>query len=305
MDGETLAAGWFVGHDAAAVDHADDARHLHAAGGADRFSNTTRGCELDAQGEFATRRNGTNIFRRVFSLSLKLLAALALLAAVTARADAPAQSAELAAKKTDDGILFQCSAPGATAVYLAGDFNSWAEANNGVISDEKYKMSGPDSDGLWRKTVTLTPGVHKFKFSIGGTAEGWFAPEWAAKDSEGNGLITVAEDGAVSTHAPTSAAVTPEEKSADASGAKTTFTVTAPDATTVYLAGDFNGWGDNKDGVVADAKYAMIKGEDGIWKTVVALPAGKHAYKFVVDGNKWEADPTAPDKDADGNSVVR
>lgn len=127
------------------------------------------------------------ILRRIFSLSLKLAAGLFLLAALRARADAPAPNADVAAKKTRDDILFRYSAPGAAAVYLAGDFNNWADANHGVISD---------------------------------------------------------------------------------------------------------------------AKYVMIKGEDDVWKTEMALSPGKHSYKFVVNGNQWETDPNAPDKDADGNSVV-
>lgn len=234
---------------------------------------------------------------------------LLVLTAVAARADAPAQSADLAPKKTDGGILFQCSAPGAAAVYLAGDFNSWAEANNGAISDAKYKMDGPDANGLWRKVVTLTPGEHKFKFSVGGTAEGWFAPDWAKKDSEGNALITVTDDGSVAGETP---AANPETTPAPAAAAgsenkgwqSVTFHFTAPDASTVYLAGDFNTWGENKEGVISDPKYAMTKGDGGVWQMELTMSPGKHSYKFVVDGSKWENDPDAPEKDASGNSVV-
>ncbi len=221
-----------------------------------------------------------------------------------ASADAPAQSADLAAKKTDGGILFQCSAPDASAVYLAGDFNSWAENVNGVISDAKYKLDGPDANGVWQKTVTLTPGAHKFKFNIGGTVEGWLAPEWAPHDAEGNALITIADDGSVSSAAPAAATETPAEKSADASGQKVTFHFTAADASTVYLAGDFNTWGENKDGVVSKPEAAMTKGEGGVWEKEMTLSPGRHSYKFVVDGSRWENDPNTPEKDAQGNSVV-
>ena len=40
-----------------------------------------------------------------------------------APAQVTAQSKDLIPQKTDKGVLFQCSAPGATSVYLAGDFN--------------------------------------------------------------------------------------------------------------------------------------------------------------------------------------
>jgi cyclomaltodextrinase / maltogenic alpha-amylase / neopullulanase len=221
-------------------------------------------------------------------------------------ADSPAQSADLAAKKTDAGVLFQCSAPGASAVYLAGDFNRWAENTNGVINDAKYQMEGPDVNGIWQKTVTLTPGQHKFKFNIGGTLQGWLAPEWAQKDADGNAQITIAEDGSVAGSPPaTAASAAPEQKTADANGGqKVTFHFTAPDASAVYVAGDFNTWGENKGGAVSKSEAAMTKGEGGVWEKEMTLTPGPHSYKFVVDGNRWENDPNAPEKDAQGNSVI-
>ncbi len=75
------------------------------------------------------------------------------------------------------------------------------------------------------------------------------------------------------------------------------FTYTAPNATTVTWAGEFNGWN-------ATAN-PMVKGADGVWSVTLALPAGTHPYKFVVDG-QWFADPengvTAGEF---GNSVVK
>ncbi|MDQ3197596.1 MAG: glycogen-binding domain-containing protein [Verrucomicrobiota bacterium] len=221
-----------------------------------------------------------------------------------ASADTPAQSSDLAAKKTDDGILFQCHAPDATAVYLAGDFNNWADNTEGVISDEKYKMEGPDANGIWKKTVTLSPGQRKFKFNVGGSKEGWFGPEWATPDSEGNGLITITESGDVAETSAASSATTPAPASEDKAGQKVTFQFTAPDASNVYLAGDFNGWAENKDGTVSDSKYALTKGDDGVWRTEVELAPGRHSYKFVVDGSRWEADPNTSEKDESGNSFV-
>lgn len=188
----------------------------------------------------------------------------------------------------------------------AGDFNSWAENTNGVISDAKYTLDGPDANGIWQKTVTLAPGAHKFKFNIGGTVEGWLAPEWAPHDAEGNALITIADDGSVSGSSPTTApSAAPESESADASAGHTvTFHFTAADASTVYLVGDFNTWGENKDGVVSKPEAAMTKGEGGVWEKEKTLTPGRHSYKFVVDGSRWENDPNTPEKDEQGNSVV-
>jgi hypothetical protein len=75
------------------------------------------------------------------------------------------------------------------------------------------------------------------------------------------------------------------------------FTYTDPNAGTVVWAGEFNGWNASANPMVKDAK--------GVWSVVMALPAGEHQYKLVVDG-QWVADPengaTAGDM---GNSVVR
>jgi len=56
------------------------------------------------------------------------------------------------------------------------------------------------------------------------------------------------------------------------------FAFRAPDAKEVFLAGEFNGW-DNQ-------SLPMKKYKDGIWKTKVKLPPGRHEYKFFAD-NAW------------------
>jgi hypothetical protein len=257
--------------------------------------------------KFMNRLRHPTLFRRdlhlraaIFSRAILLLA----LGAGPALAESPKQGSELVAKKTDGGILFQCSAPGASAVYLAGDFNNWADNSDGVISDAKHKMDGPDANGVWQKTVSLSPGAHKFKFNLGGSKEGWFAPEWAKQDNDGNGLIEISDAGDVAGLAAASAPTASEPKTEEQGGQKVTFHFTARDASTVYLAGDFNNWADNKEGAVSDSKCAMTKGDDGVWKTEATLTPGRHSYKFVVDGSHWENDPGTSEKDSSGNSVV-
>ena len=64
----------------------------------------------------------------------------------------------------------------------------------------------------------------------------------------------------------------------------TEFSLFAPDATEVYLAGDFNGWeSDSKD-------YKLRKFKGDIWKKKVTLKPGRYEYQFVVDG-QWWCDP--------------
>lgn len=61
-----------------------------------------------------------------------------------------------------------------------------------------------------------------------------------------------------------------------------TFRFTAPDATSVLLAGDFTRW--------QQAAIPMQKGPGGVWQTTVKLAPGIHHYRFVVDG-VWRDDP--------------
>ncbi len=74
-----------------------------------------------------------------------------------------------------------------------------------------------------------------------------------------------------------------------------------PTPRSVALAGTFNGW--NK----AATPLRMSAG--GTWSAAVDLPAGMHLYKFVLDDERWIADPRNPDTVHDGhdgrNSVLR
>ena len=69
----------------------------------------------------------------------------------------------------------------------------------------------------------------------------------------------------------------------------------------VTLVGDFNGWN-------AEATPMRWDSAARAWTTVVALPAGRYVYAFVLDGRRWVADPAAPLAPEDGfgasNSVV-
>ena len=62
---------------------------------------------------------------------------------------------------------------------------------------------------------------------------------------------------------------------------RVTFTLAAPGATSVFLAGDFNNW---------DETLAMnIEPNGKCSKTLMLLP-GRYEYKFKVDGH-WHCDP--------------
>lgn len=79
------------------------------------------------------------------------------------------------------------------------------------------------------------------------------------------------------------------------------FVFSAPGARSVSLAGDFNGWS-------REATPLEDVDGSGVWSVTVPLPAGRHEYAFVIDGERWAADPSATvsrDEFGQESSVLR
>ena len=77
------------------------------------------------------------------------------------------------------------------------------------------------------------------------------------------------------------------------------FSLYAPGAKEVILAGGFNMW-NNK-------VRPMKKDEKGIWNKIVMLLPGAHEYKFFVDGEWWHDpnnDQTCYNQHGTLNSVI-
>ena len=66
-----------------------------------------------------------------------------------------------------------------------------------------------------------------------------------------------------------------------------------PGARSVDVVGPFTDW---RSGVIP----LRDDNDDGVWSAVVVLPAGAHEYMFVVDGERWIADPLAGRYVSDG-----
>ena len=66
----------------------------------------------------------------------------------------------------------------------------------------------------------------------------------------------------------------------------TEFAVWAPNAASVAVVGDFNGW--TKSGTELTASEVA-----GVWTITLPLPPGRHQYAFLIDGERWVIDPTA------------
>jgi 1,4-alpha-glucan branching enzyme len=60
------------------------------------------------------------------------------------------------------------------------------------------------------------------------------------------------------------------------------FTLWAPHANQVSVAGDFNGWNTET--------HAMKKFKAGVWLIILNLAPGSYQYRFFVDG-VWQNDP--------------
>jgi len=80
------------------------------------------------------------------------------------------------------------------------------------------------------------------------------------------------------------------------------FELHAPGADRVELLGTFNNW---------QTSDIVLVGPDasGHWTTEVALPEGRHEYIFLVDGERWLAEPKAATHRPDGfgrvNTVIK
>lgn len=63
---------------------------------------------------------------------------------------------------------------------------------------------------------------------------------------------------------------------------KAVFTLNAPAAKQVQIAGDFTGW--------QQSPVELKQLKDGSWKTTISLEPGRYEYRFIVDGD-WQDDP--------------
>jgi 1,4-alpha-glucan branching enzyme len=67
------------------------------------------------------------------------------------------------------------------------------------------------------------------------------------------------------------------------------FRVTSPWASTVMLVGEFNEWS------TTSTPMQRIDGTDDFVAQVELEPGRRYRYKFLVDGERWENDPSADD----------
>lgn len=190
--------------------------------------------------------------------------------------------------ETDKGIKFVYKGK-ADAVYLAGDFfgdKTWDR------SKKLMKQTKPD---IWELTVPVQSGRYEYKFVVDNT---WIEdpenPETITNEFGGKNSVLEVTGRIKAIKQELKRATEPVKTP---QGIK--FTYSAPNASSVYLAGGFNNWSTSADIMKKDAK--------GIWTITKKLSSGKYQYKFVVDGT-WVEDTENPNKVNDGfggiNSVI-
>lgn len=62
------------------------------------------------------------------------------------------------------------------------------------------------------------------------------------------------------------------------------FSMNMPDAKSISLVGDFNGW---------DSESVKLTESKGLWTAKLKVKPGRYQYAFVIDGNKWMPDPNS------------
>ncbi|MBU0677511.1 MAG: hypothetical protein KJ626_05285 [Verrucomicrobia bacterium] len=74
------------------------------------------------------------------------------------------------------------------------------------------------------------------------------------------------------------------------------FTLRAPGAAKVHVAGSWDGWINPVDhGDAAAAQNSLALGDDGLWRlNMVIRDPGEYQYRFIIDG-QWKQDPENPD----------
>ncbi len=179
------------------------------------------------------------------------------------------------------------------------------EARIGRQVEEAYRRSGtPDPgarDRLLERIARLPPprrGGDGWAWLTGGSA---LVPAGVAAAA----AVVLVAAGALTMRALGPNAGVPDEalKPAPARDglAVVRFELAAPGAAGVTLVGDFNDW----DRQATPMRRARSQ---DIWTVSVPLARGRHAYRFVVDGERWVADPSAPLAPEDGfggaNSVI-
>ena len=143
--------------------------------------------------------------------------------------------------------------------------------------------------GSWatRRTISLSPLQAAAAALLLVAGAGWMAQRLG----DGDAVVTT----------PGISGASPVQTASTATARRPVqFVFVSADARQVSLVGSFNDW---------DVNATPLKlSQNGMWSVEVPLEPGRHVYSFVVDGQQWVPDSTAPRAPADelgiSNSIV-
>lgn len=158
------------------------------------------------------------------------------------------------------------------------------------------ELGGARKERAWRRvwdwmvrprTVRVSPAVGAAVAAL--LAVAWLRP-WSGPETGGTGVpggpTPSAERAAPGPSAAASAdraARGPSQPPAELVSVQ--FSLQAPGASTVHVAGDFSNW--------EPVARLQDPDGDGVWTGRVTLRPGVHEYMFVVNGTRWVTDPRA------------
>jgi hypothetical protein len=137
-----------------------------------------------------------------------------------------------------------------------------------------------DKPSAWQRAIDALWTPHSFRWNLAGATA--FAALLVAGALAGRSVMVVAP-------ASTSPVATAP---AGSSPVLVRLVVLQPDAMSVALAGDFNGWD--------PMRTPLEQTSTGAWTVTIPLAPGRYEYMFVVDGKQWIADPFAVEQSDDG-----
>ena len=209
-------------------------------------------------------------------------------ARVLARVDAARRGSGPVADVSDDDDISYFPAGTDEMQTTSGPMGRTMPASLGEVRSR-------NAGGLRRRFVISLPAA--IGYALAATVAGFLIRGAVPRQDATSDLPTVAPTMEAMRTAPESVPVTPvaglTNRQYEEAPVAVQFVLDARGASSVALVGDFNAWDGSTTPLVRDSAT-------GVWSTVIDVTPGRHVYAFVVDGEKWTLDPSAPKtKDTD------
>lgn len=174
-----------------------------------------------------------------------------------------------------------------TIVHVNVKLKESAAKGESVLTFDKYCRGSKDYFSLAKELIAIEEGKRVV------------AEEKKDVAVKKEALVVVEKEKASAVFTPVSNQMREAVKEKIKDFASVSFSLRAPDARSVYLAGDFNNW-------YIDEAWRLQR-VNGRWETNVKLKPGAYQYRFIVDG-QWREDPENPKKIensfGDSNSLI-